>query len=204
MKRKFIGIAVTVVFLVVCFMMPEASAYSFAGYQIDPFTTINLTPHYQFSSQSISDMNDALYQWNASSGRSVKLLTRSATSTHNITEPKKDNTNAIIRKSIGTKYPVGTTYVWYGSLGYVTEVDMIINTSYNFANSAVSGCYDFYSIFLHEAGHAVGLDDLYSVMQSNRVMYGYAQTNSTKRFLTQRDKDGVYSLYNDIQWGWYN
>lgn len=65
-----------------------------------------------------------------------------------------------------------------------------------FANSAQVGCYDLYSIFLHETGHAVGLADLYGSSDTSKVMYGYVSRNATKRNLTADDKAGIASIYS--------
>lgn len=41
----------------------------------------------------------------------------------------------------------------------------------------------------------MGLSDLYGSSDSAKVMYGYVNTNTTKRNLTADDKAGIASIY---------
>lgn len=83
----------------------------------------------------------------------------------------------------------------YHSNGILQESDINLNRNIKWALKAVSGYYDVYSVFLHEAGHVAGLKDLYQASDSNKVMYYSIGDNTEKRTLTQDDKNGVAALY---------
>lgn len=98
------------------------------------------------------------------------------------------------RIDVGQDY-VAQCYYWWGILGNLQQSDVNINVYYSFANSAQPKCYDLYSVFLHETGHAMGLKDLYSDSDKPAVMYGYSYVNTTKRNLTTDDKNGITAIY---------
>lgn len=60
--------------------------------------------------------------------------------------------------------------------------------------STSKNTFDLQTISLHELGHTLGLDDLYSASNSNKVMYGY-NDGSVKRTLTANDTAGLQKLY---------
>ncbi len=56
---------------------------------------------------------------------------------------------------------------------------------------------DFESIAIHELGHSIGMNDLYSATCSEQTMYGYAAYGETKkRTLEDGDVMGVWELYH--------
>ena len=109
--------------------------------------------------------------------------------------PTKDGINRIFRKNIYSTEYVGQA-TWYTVNGITTEADINLNMYYNWANSAQPNAYDVWTVFLHEAGHLYGLCDVYDSVYSNRVMYGIASTNSTKRSLTSAEVHVLQNIYS--------
>jgi hypothetical protein len=167
-----------------------ALAYETLSHKISASKTF--VPSSDFGSTSVTHMSNAVGKWNTAIG-STKMQISSTT--HNTTGYYKDDgKNYVYKEDAGTDY-VGECRYWWNSSGNLTQADININPYYSWANSAQPNCYDLYSIFLHETGHAAGLADLYASSDSAAVMYGYASVNSTKRSLAQDDKDGIAAIY---------
>ena len=62
--------------------------------------------------------------------------------------------------------------------GLLTPADIAINMSFQWANSAQPGKYDVWTVFMHEAGHAVGIKD--NPRWPDAVMYAIAYPNARK------------------------
>jgi hypothetical protein len=137
-------------------------------------------------------MGTAVSRWNIEAGSSLMCISSGAHSTTGYYTD--DGMNYIYREDAGSAY-VARAATWANSSHQVTQVDFNINTYYSWANSAQPGCYDVFSVFLHETGHPAGLDDLYSSSDTSAVMYGHATTNATKRSLAQDDKNGIAAIY---------
>lgn len=157
-------------------------------------STFTYVPYSGFTDLSIEHMGEAVEKWNTAAGST--LLTISS-STHSSTSgyPSKDGKNYVYRIDVGDDYVAQCSYWWNSLTGKLIQSDININVYYSFANSAQAGCYDLYSVFLHETGHTMGLKDLYDSADSDAVMYGYSSTNTTKRNLTKDDKNGISAIY---------
>lgn len=67
---------------------------------------------------------------------------------------------------------------------------------YSWSNSAQSGRYDVYSVFLHELGHTIGLGDVEDDGYIDKsIMYQYVFKNKERRQLLSDDLAGVAALY---------
>ena len=83
----------------------------------------------------------------------------------------------------------------------IVEFDVVFNTRYLWGIDGGSGLpanvYDIQNIATHEAGHPVGLNDLYDkTLYGELTMYGYSSADETKkRSLEQGDIDGAQQLY---------
>lgn len=180
------------VLIVIPMLSVSALAYETNGNKIyDPITFI---PNSQFGTTPRSHMRAAVGKWNSAAG-SAKMSVSTTTHTKTSGYPRRDDNCYVYRINTGTSDYVAQCTSYRNLFGYLYEADININVYYAFANSAQVGCYDLYSIFLHETGHAMGLSDLYGSSDSAKVMYGYVNTNTTKRNLTADDKAGIASIY---------
>lgn len=174
-------------------MSPQGNAYAHLGYRVGS-SAIELVPYNEFSTQTRTFMDRAVYQWNTAAGRTIVSVS-SSTHSHFPSEfpPARDGKNRIYKVASPLGYAGSTTN--YHSNGILQESDINLNRNIKWALKAVSGYYDVYSAFLHEAGHVAGLKDLYQASDSNKVMYYSIGDNTEKRTLTQDDKNGVAALY---------
>jgi len=81
----------------------------------------------------------------------------------------------------------------------LTEFDMFFDqTHYRFGNSSTrSGVVDFEATATHEAGHVMGLDDIYDFECADVTMFATSAIDETKkRTLESADVDGVTDLYD--------
>ena len=166
------------------------------GRRIPGNTRITFIPHSDFGTTTISHMNEALWEWNHNLPSGIEGIYRDPVVHHSATNyPTKDGINRIYRKNIYSTEYVGQA-TWYTVNGITTEADINLNMYYNWANSAQPNAYDVWTVFLHEAGHLYGLCDVYDSVYSNRVMYGIASTNSTKRSLTSAEVHVLQNIYS--------
>ena len=179
-------------------VITSAQAYSLESYRLmDDLTYI---PYEGFSSSSIRQFNDALYTWNKELPNGPKM--KRSTETHNSTPEfiEKDGKNYIYRlPEFDSNSPyvarnrVSKKFMGFGKHSRVEESDINFDVNYKFANSGKPGYYDVQSVFLHEAGHTLGLDHSSS---SDAVMYEKATLGGEKRILTMDDKRGLEKAYN--------
>ena len=84
----------------------------------------------------------------------------------------------------------------------IVEFDVVFNTYYDWDTLADDGAdenaYIVENIATHEAGHPVGLADLYEEIYSELTMYGYSEEGETKKTsLESGDKLGTQVLYGE-------
>lgn len=82
----------------------------------------------------------------------------------------------------------------------IVEFDVVFNKRYLWGIDGGSGLpanvFDIQNIATHEAGHPVGLNDLYEDIHIDLTMYGYSSADEIKkRSLAQGDIDGAQQLY---------
>ncbi len=103
---------------------------------------------------------------------------------------------------------LGTTYIRYNSAtGSVVDVDTILNSRQPWdwvdpdsvnpdKDCATNNAYDAQNILVHELGHWVGLEDLYSSNEEDLTMYGYGSKQELKKdTLESGDSLGAQSIY---------
>ena len=88
----------------------------------------------------------------------------------------------------------------------IVEFDVVFNTFYAWGidpdgeldGYILEDAFDVRNIVTHEAGHVVGLDDLYDKTYSELTMYGYSEEGETKKTsLENGDKLGCQYLYGE-------
>jgi len=96
---------------------------------------------------------------------------------------------------------VGENRSWYKTWppaqeGDLLDSDIRLNTYYAWSTTGASGAFDVQNIDTHEHGHSLCLEDLYSGVDSEKTMYGYASPGETKKqTLNQDDIEGISYLY---------
>ncbi len=200
--RKIICV-ISATFLTLCFVTNEARAYDpittpepYLGTKLSGTSIFVLVPHSTFGTTTIKHMNDAAYEWNKHLPSGVSGLYRDPTNRHSTSNyPTCDSNNRIYKVNTYSTDYVAQTTIWSLN-GIVIEADMNINLYYSWANSAMAGHYDVWSVFLHEAGHIFGFRDIYDAEYSNRVMYAYASMGTTKRSVTAAESTLLKQLYS--------
>ena len=131
-------------------------------------------------------LNSAFATWTAADGKE-KFSQGPNTS---VTRSRLDFVNAVLwgRISAGA---IAITYIrYYTATGIVADVDTVFNSRYPWAifNPALGvqcqsnpDAYDVENIGVHEFGHWVGLDDLYSDWDKDLTMYGYGAGGELKK-----------------------
>ena len=179
--------AVVIGTLAVTLFVPAAEAYTLTGKHIA--NQLAFVPHSSFGSTSVSHMNEACYQWNLEAGKDI--LRREPTQRHNSTSyPNNDGNNYIYKVNAGSQYLAQCTWYYNGSVN--VSADININPYYAWANSAQAGCYDLWTVFLHETGHPAGLNHS-SV--SGAVMWPTTASNFTNRYPQADDRAGINAIY---------
>lgn len=188
-----------VIFTLGAMFITNAQAYGLEKYRLKE----NLTyiPYSGFSSASIEQFNDALYTWNKElpDGPKMKRSTKTHDSSPEVIE--KDGKNFIYRLpefDSNSNYVAANRIVsksdGLGKTKRVVESDINFDVNKKFANSGKTGCYDVQTVFLHEAGHTLGLKDIKSPTKA--VMYYKATTGKERRSLSADDKNGLSDAYD--------
>lgn len=187
MKRKIISKIICWCCLL-CFVITlPCAAYSLLGFFVPSIYTC--VPYSGFSSTQISNMSSCVNKWNSAAGETIFEVSNSTHSKTNYYS--RDGKNYIYMVNRGTEH-LGECY-HPSSNGALIEFD--INMNPYFAWSGTSS-YDFYSIFLHEVGHAAGLDHS---TNPNAVMYATFSAGETRRTLNFDDNAGMQDIY---YWNW--
>ncbi len=196
-KTKQIWIVrILLVALIFCVFPIQAGAETvYNGYTINTDYVLIFTPYEGFGTTTIAHFNEALSRWNYAAG--LTLMRREPTVRHQETTYPLDDDKSYIFKSYDARGYLGVTALFKSKLSKVLRsVDINLNTMYAFANSGISGCYDVWSVFIHEAGHAAGLYELYEQEHSNCVMYYTVAPGVERRELTLYDGTNIQNLYS--------
>jgi hypothetical protein len=120
-----------------------------------------------------------------------------------------DYQNTISWVGIAPTNIIAMTRVWYNddgnpdTLDEVLEFDVVFNALLKWGidpdgegPTTIKKVYDVRNIATHEAGHVVGLDDLYESQYRELTMYGYSSKGETKKIsLQQGDVNGTIAIY---------
>lgn len=194
--------AMSVFISIILFALLPSSAFACYKKMRTPDTTKTLLyyVHQDFGGETMSHMNDALYLWNQATG--YTLMKRDPMYRYNKTDygttSAKDGVSNVYRKNVGIgKYVAqNTTYSQvHGNSVFIVESDININVAHKYANSAQPACYDTWSIFLHETGHTVGLQNC-DIKSHDAVMYETARMNTISyRYLKSADLNKLKEIY---------
>ena len=172
-KEKQIWIVrILLVSLIFCALPIQASAETpFLDTRLDTDSVLVFTPYEGFGTTTIAHFNEALARWNYVAG--VTLMRREPTSRHSKTNFPSNDGKSYIYKTYDSRGYVGACKRYRRLLNssILATADINFNTMFSFANSGISGCFDVFSVFIHEAGHVTGLNDLVEANHSNCVMY---------------------------------
>ena len=111
-----------------------------------------------------------------------------------------DGTNIICFGTITTTGTVGQNSYWYYTdSGQLIDSDIKLNTyHYSWVTDGSINGFDVQNVTTHELGHSLSLEDLYSIADTEKTMYGSTEYGETKRrTLEQDDIDGITYLYPD-------
>jgi len=100
---------------------------------------------------------------------------------------------------------IAVTSMWY-SIGKpprpIVQFDIVFNTTHPWGidsvkeDAGIIGAFDIQNIGTHEAGHVVGLADLYENQYSELTMYGYSEIGETQKCSPETgDILGAQKLY---------
>lgn len=107
--------------------------------------------------------------------------------------------NAVVFGDYPNDGVIAVTSVWYTRRGkQIVEFDMLFNTRFDWGDATTNpAVMDLQNIAVHELGHTVGLNDIYSSSCSAVTMYGYSDYGEIqKRTLEQPDIEGLQKIYS--------
>ena len=118
-----------------------------------------------------------------------------------------DFVNTVSWRRIVPPKVIAVTYIWYDPVTMeIIDCDVIMNTKHDWGidpdgeleDGVTIEEFDVRNIVTHEAGHVVGLGDLYDKTYSELTMYGYSEEGETKKTsLEDGDKLGTQFLYGE-------
>jgi hypothetical protein len=100
-----------------------------------------------------------------------------------------DYVNIVSWRMVVPPRVIAVTFIWYDPNSYeIVDWDMVMNTMQKWGidpdgegPQSLKRAFDVRNIVTHEAGHVVGLDDLYEDIYSELTMYGYSSKGETKK-----------------------
>jgi len=112
----------------------------------------------------------------------------------------KDGKNSIVFGSYPNSGVIAVTSIWFSRKNQqLVEFDQLYNTYFAWGDSSVNpALMDLQNIAVHELGHGVGLDDIYTSSCSAVTMYGYSyEGDLAKRTLETADITGLRLMYGN-------
>ena len=110
-----------------------------------------------------------------------------------------DQQNSIVFGDYPDSNVIGVTTVWFtrGRNKEIVEFDQLYNTDFTWGDATADpAVMDLKNIGVHELGHAVGMDDIYTTTCAQVTMYGYSGTGDIeKRTLEAPDIEGLVKMY---------
>jgi hypothetical protein len=116
-----------------------------------------------------------------------------------------DGENTVSWRRIVPPRAIAVTFTWYDTeTSKIVDSDVVMNTKHEWGIDedgegtafVLGGAFDVRNIFTHEAGHVVGLADLYDDIYRELTMYGYGSKGETQKIsLEEGDELGCQELY---------
>ena len=108
-----------------------------------------------------------------------------------------DYVNTVSWRRIVPPRVIAATFIWYYSeTGEMVDCDVVMNTKHDWG-IGLEDAFDVCNIVTHEAGHVVGLADLYDDIYRELTMYGYSSEGETQKIsLENGDRWGCQALYD--------
>lgn len=161
---------------------------------------VNPTNSGMIDSDVLNTLNTSINTWDSQTSAAVfGSLTPNYTANFDSTADGKDEISFGPYSQPGV---IAVTRIWGYFSGspasrYISEFDLLFNTAYTWGNADLtSTVMDLQNIAIHELGHALGLNDIYTSSCSAVTMYGYSDYGETsKRTLEAPDITGLRTLY---------
>ncbi len=113
-----------------------------------------------------------------------------------------DGVNTVSWRRVVPPSVIAVTFTWYNpDTSKMVDCDVVMNTKHNWGIDPdregpehLKRAFDVRNIVTHEAGHVVGLADLYDDIYSELTMYGYSSKGETKK-ISLENGDGLGAQY---------
>lgn len=92
------------------------------------------------------------------------------------------NVVSVAERSLGGSLAINTLYI--DNRGYLFENDIELSQTIRFSADNTPNTYDLFTIMVHEVGHFLSLDDLYTAADRQRMMYGIISVEEVRTLST--------------------
>jgi hypothetical protein len=176
----------------------DNSAYELLGVFLPDTVTYYVNPS-GAPVGALAEIESAFETWDAVTG--TELFNPALQTT--VSGLSLDGQNTISWVGIVPTSIIAMTRMWYSDDGAIVEFDIVFNALLkwgidpdNEGRLKLKNAYDVQNIATHEAGHVVGLADLYEDQYRELTMYGYGSKGETiKISLEEGDIAGTRYLY---------
>ncbi len=159
MKRKLLYGLITIFFVIVSVFIYPSTANAVVGESKQKYLPIKIYATNQLNQNEIYSLQSAISEWN-SIGKGQIIIYGGVLS--GVPVPKIDMINTVGKDYFAGNLEYART-VGRAANGYITECDIVLNTNSSYASKNLK------SIFMHELGHCLGLDD--NTISTTSIMY---------------------------------
>ncbi len=157
-------------------------------YEIDP----DYAPEY-----SAGEIIDAFEAWDEATSTELFDDNVNVDSSVAPSVNSPDFVNTVSWRRVVPPRVIAVTFIWYNTSSEMVDCDVVMNTKHDWG-IGLEDAFDVCNIATHEAGHVVGLADLYDDIYSELTMYGYSSEGETKKIsLENGDILGCQDLYDE-------
>jgi len=108
-----------------------------------------------------------------------------------------DFVNTVSWRRVVPPRTIAVTFIWYNTSFEIVDCDVVMNTKHDWG-IGIEDAFDVRNIVTHEAGHVVGLADMYDDIYRELTMYGYSSEGETQKIsLENGDRWGCQDLYGE-------